>query len=631
MKSLKNISRLTLAIVFISIGVAIFTNFSLLKHMQTFISQNTNIIEKSRVEISDMEISIRILKNLNGILIRAGETAFSQKQIIAYRDNQSQLIKATNNLIILLDELKDNYAEIDRWSFGSQAKLISKLAQNLDKIHHDLLNHNTEFSHMEMTIESHESMVKTFKGLAKLNMELNEMLLNDISLIINILVFVLITIIVFLVFGITRFVNNDLPYIMKSLSQIESHQYDVTQLPSLSSNLTEQKVIINYIEEIMSERQFIMKIRDLLIKHFVVDDVVSELFEIIQDRINVDRIGVAFVDYNQKKIIAEFGIARYEPILLGPGFEVSFDNTSISKILTEKSSIIFNDLEYDFKQKPNSPSLTLIRREGIQSNLIIPLISNGVVFGMVFLSSLNKNYFKEKDQQLAEKIIYEITGILNKSYFTKVILSKFTASFAQIVESKDNETGKHIERMVEYAVIIAKGVREKCHPDYQISNKDILEIERNASSHDIGKVGIPDNILKKPGKLTSDEWEIMKTHSDIGANVFAELRKSLRLFDEELFKKAEEIARSHHEKWDGSGYPNGLSGTEIPLSARIVAVSDVFDALTTKRIYKAAFDFEDSVEIILKGRGIHFDPFVVDCFIEKCDEIRKIYDLKGEY
>jgi len=631
MKSLKNISRVSLAIVFIAIGVAILANFSFLNQMQAFISQSTNLIEECRTELNEMEIAIRVLNNLTGVVLRDGESSLSEKQIVAYRENQVQLLNASESFTLLLNELNDNFIEIDSWSLGRHGKLISRLTHALENIHHDLSHHNTEFSQMANTIESHESMRTTFKELTKLNLELNETVLKDISLIINILIFTLIAIIALLGFGIAGFVNKDLPYIMKSLSQIESNQYDVTQLPAVSPKFSEQKAIISYIEEIMNERQFIMEIRDLLIKHFVVDDVVTELFEIIQDRIVVDRIGVAFVDYNRKKIIAEFGTARYEPILLGPGFEVSFDQTSLSKILTNQKSLISNDLEYDIEQRPNSASLMLLRSEGIQSNLIIPLVSNGAVFGMVFLSSLNKGHFKEKEQRLAEKIIYEISGILNKSYFTKVVLSKFTASFAQIVESKDNDTGEHIERMVEYAVIIANGIRESNHPDYQISKRDILEIERNASSHDIGKVGIPDNILKKPGKLTSDEWTIMKTHASIGADVFAALRKDLRLFDEELFKTAEEIARCHHEKWDGSGYPNGLTGYEIPLSARIVALSDVFDALSSKRIYKTAFDFDNSIDIVLEGRGKHFDPFVVDCFIEKRDEIRKVYDRKGDH
>ena len=628
MRSLKNIARASLAIVFISIGIAIIANFTFLQQMREFIYQSSDIIERSRSELNEMEIAIRVLNNITGVVLRDGEDSLSENQIGAYHDNQVKMLESSKAFNERLIELGATYSKINRWSFGRHDDLISQLNQVIVNIQHDLMNHDTNFSHMESTVASHESMRDSFKQLTRLNLSLNETALKDISIIINILVFTLIVIIAFLGLGISKFVNKDLPFIMKSLSQIESNQYDVSQLPITSPKFAEQKEIVKYIEEIMNERKFTLEIRDILSEHLVVDDVVTALFELIQDRIKIDRIGVAFVDYNKQKIIAEFGIAQYDTVLLGPGFEVGFDQTSLSRILEEKTTRISNDVEREHLEKPKSPSLRLIRREGIQSNMIIPLISSGTVFGMVFFSSLEKNHFKEKEQKLAEKIIYEISGLLNKSYFTKVVLSKFTASFAQIVESKDNDTGEHIERMVQYAVIIANGVREKNHPEYQITKREILEIERYASAHDIGKVGIPDGILKKPGKLTPEEWVIMKTHVTIGADVFAELRKDLRYFDEDLFKTAEEIVRYHHEKWDGSGYPHGLSGSDIPLSARIVALSDVFDALSSKRVYKSEFDFEASVAIIEEGRGKHFDPFVVDCFLDKLGEIRVVYDNK---
>jgi HD-GYP domain-containing protein (c-di-GMP phosphodiesterase class II) len=178
--------------------------------------------------------------------------------------------------------------------------------------------------------------------------------------------------------------------------------------------------------------------------------------------------------------------------------------------------------------------------------------------------------------------------------------------------------------MVKYSVAIARGLRLKKLPGYEIDRKFILEIERNASSHDIGKVGIPDSVLKKPGKLNPDEWVTMKTHAAIGADIFRDLRMGLTAFDPEFYKMAEEIARHHHEKWDGTGYPDGLKGTEIPLSARIVAIADVFDALTSKRVYKEAFSLDDSLDIIRNSRGNHLDPVIVDVFFENLEVMKAI-------
>jgi putative two-component system response regulator len=135
--------------------------------------------------------------------------------------------------------------------------------------------------------------------------------------------------------------------------------------------------------------------------------------------------------------------------------------------------------------------------------------------------------------------------------------------------------------------------------------------------HDVGKIGIPDSILIKPGKLTKEEFEIMKTHSIIGGNLLAYSKS-------EIIQVAEEIAISHHEKWNGKGYPQGLAGVKIPLVGRIVGLADVFDALTSKRPYKDPFPVEKAIDIIKKERGEHFDPHIVDVFLENIDKILKI-------
>lgn len=178
-------------------------------------------------------------------------------------------------------------------------------------------------------------------------------------------------------------------------------------------------------------------------------------------------------------------------------------------------------------------------------------------------------------------------------------------------EYRDDDTGSHIQRMSRYAylVALAMGLDQKLSED----------IMRASPMHDIGKIGIPDNILLKPGKLTPGEWEIMKSHSQIGASLLANSRSS-------LLNLAEEIAISHHEKWNGEGYPNGLKGEAIPLSGRIVAVCDVFDALTSERPYKSAWPVEKALAVIEADSGTHFDPQVVKAFFLVLPQILEIMD-----
>ena len=184
-------------------------------------------------------------------------------------------------------------------------------------------------------------------------------------------------------------------------------------------------------------------------------------------------------------------------------------------------------------------------------------------------------------------------------------------------EYKDNETGMHVVRMSHYSKILAQQL--------DVSPRWVELVFQASPMHDIGKIGIPDAVLRKPGKLDKDEWEVMQTHVKIGADIIAN-SESL------LLQMAQEIALYHHEKWDGSGYPHKLKGEEIPLSARIVAIADVFDALTSERPYKEAWPVEKAVALLEEEAGSHFDPTLVPIFVQQLDEILKIKDsFKDEF
>jgi putative two-component system response regulator len=219
------------------------------------------------------------------------------------------------------------------------------------------------------------------------------------------------------------------------------------------------------------------------------------------------------------------------------------------------------------------------------------------------------NYRKELEVEVTKR-----TGELKQA------LEKIKAASLETIyrlsmasEYKDEDTGAHIKRMSRYSTAVARRMG--------LAENTIETILYAAPMHDLGKIGIPDRILLKPGMLDPAEWEIMKRHSVIGAKI-------LKGSDAEFIMLAEIIAQSHHEKWDGSGYPDGLKGVEIPLASRIAAIADVFDALTSKRPYKEALSLETSLAIIREGRGIHFDPDVVDAFFAILDEILTI---KKEY
>ena len=197
-------------------------------------------------------------------------------------------------------------------------------------------------------------------------------------------------------------------------------------------------------------------------------------------------------------------------------------------------------------------------------------------------------------------------------------------AMASLAETRDNETGNHIRRTQHYVRALALAVR--AHPRFAAALADDHTIEmlyKSAPLHDIGKVGIPDHILLKPGRLTREEFEIMKTHTTLGRDAIIAAEAQLDA-PESFLKHARDIAYGHQEMWDGRGYPVGLAGEDIPLSARLMAVADVYDALISKRVYKPAIPHADAVAIIRRGRGSHFDPDLVDGFLRIADDFAAI-------
>jgi putative two-component system response regulator len=227
-----------------------------------------------------------------------------------------------------------------------------------------------------------------------------------------------------------------------------------------------------------------------------------------------------------------------------------------------------------------------------------------------------RDFLKSQNEILEEKV-QERTRRLSAIQDVTIL------AMASLAETRDNDTGNHIRRTQHYVKLLAK--RLAGHPKFaaQLPADTIEMLYKSAPLHDIGKVGIPDHILLKPGRLTKEEFEIMKGHAELGFRsiLAAETEQGMPL---DFLTLAKEIAYGHHEKWDGSGYPQGIKGDAIPLSARLMAVADVYDALISRRVYKDGMSHDQAVAIIRQGRGSHFDPDVVDAFLDVVDEVRAV-------
>jgi len=230
----------------------------------------------------------------------------------------------------------------------------------------------------------------------------------------------------------------------------------------------------------------------------------------------------------------------------------------------------------------------------------------------------------EKNEQLKE--YSEHLEDLVEEKVKEISASQISTIHALVkcAESRDDDTGKHIERTSLFCRLIADGLLEAGKYTDIVDTAYVDNVSKASPLHDIGKIGITDEILLKPGRLTTEEFEIMKTHVDIGYDT---LISTYEMYPGNVFLQIGlEIAKCHHEKWDGSGYMQELAGEDIPLSARVMALSDVYDALRSRRVYKEPYSHEKTLGIILEGRGTHFDPAIADVFASHHTKFEEIYD-----
>ena len=227
-------------------------------------------------------------------------------------------------------------------------------------------------------------------------------------------------------------------------------------------------------------------------------------------------------------------------------------------------------------------------------------------------------------QMMIEAHLATVQALKSRNETVTALQNSIIIALADLVESRDQSTGEHVKNTAEYTkIIMNEMIKEGVYQDI-LTPEFVSDVYHSAPLHDVGKISISDNFLNKPGKLTPEEFSIMKTHSKEGALIIDKVMSNIPEQDAGYLKEAKNLAMYHHERWDGTGYPMGLKGEEIPLSARIMAVADVFDALISERSYKKAFPFDRAIEIIKESSGTHFDPKVADAFLNSLEEVRKV-------
>lgn len=345
-----------------------------------------------------------------------------------------------------------------------------------------------------------------------------------------------------------------------------------------------------------------------------IDKVLMYMADMGREMIVADRCTVWLLDKERNELWTRVAHGVDE-------IRIPADNGLVGHAIKTEQAIFIDDAyaNEEYRDVLKEGALKVDSQTGYRTKaiIVVPFRNNdGEIFGAY--QAINKmtksGVFSSKDLEyisLAASYSGKSLEAVQLHHEIEETQKEIIFTMAEIGESRSKETGNHVKRVAEYSYILALGLG---------MSEEEAELLRIASPmHDIGKVAIPDDVLKKPGKLTDEEFEIMKSHTDIGYNLLKNSRRR-------ILQAAAIVASQHHEKWNGRGYPNGLKGEEIHIYGRITAIADVFDALASDRVYKKAWDLERILNLFKEERGEHFDPRVVDVFMEQLPKILKIRD-----
>jgi len=366
------------------------------------------------------------------------------------------------------------------------------------------------------------------------------------------------------------------------------------------------------------------------------DEIFSRLNLMLKKIIPFNRFALTTLHRDKVSLSTKI-VAIEEEIIVGEGLSYTIEDSFLAESYNTQKETNISDIESYLKNNPSSESAKILQSEGMKSTLVFPLIVNNMIRGFLFFSSKNIDSFNDDHITFLKSIVGQIALSIQRGELIfeieqnaknlehlvelrtrQVVKTQKTTIFAlsRLAETRDPETGDHLERMRLYSVLLSQ-LFKYIGNHSEITNQFIRDLYDSSILHDIGKVGIPDGILLKDGFLSEKEFEIMKTHTVVG---YQALRSASRdLGDDSFLNMAMDVILYHHERWDGDGYPHGLKEMEIPLAARIVAIADVYDALTSKRPYKEAFSHKKAIEIMV-SESFRFDPELFKLFIDNEEE-----------
>lgn len=355
------------------------------------------------------------------------------------------------------------------------------------------------------------------------------------------------------------------------------------------------------------------------------DEILVFIFEEFSSFLPIDVVAMLRGDVKQE-IMRVTHVHAKSKHALHEGDVIPIDNPVMQKLLGEISIISDDDIQSLVSGNEANRVFSSLHDMGMQSVIIYPLCIGSDEQALLIFASSEQGAYNTAHQELLNNITGQVSHAFDRTIGMESLVISAVEGLAKLAESRDPETGDHLTRMSLYSYILADELSKEGKYKEQISSGYVRHVYQFAPMHDIGKVGIEDKILLKPGSLSDDEWCEMKSHPVIGADVLRRCERQVNDAGYSMFKIGIEIAEGHHEKYDGTGYPHNRAAEEIPLSARIVAVADVFDALTSRRPYKEPWPVEKAIDLLHEESGKHFDPEIIHAFDRAYDRIMQVYD-----
>ncbi|HHI93484.1 MAG TPA: HD domain-containing protein [Gammaproteobacteria bacterium] len=359
-------------------------------------------------------------------------------------------------------------------------------------------------------------------------------------------------------------------------------------------------------------------------------DTLCFIFEEFRGFLPLDWVGMLSVLPDKRSVSLErmhtVAVAHPQAGLLREGKMFADPAADFDVLLRAARPLPIPHLDEYAQQHPEAEFAMQLQQEGFGAAVYLPLSSTPDGGMMLVFATRQPCAYTEEHLEWLTNIAGQVAHSVERTVVMEDLVISAVSGLAKLAESRDPETGDHLVRMSLYSVIIAEQLAGDSEYGAQLNSNTIRDIFRFAPMHDIGKVGIKDEILLKPGRLTAGERAEMEKHPGIGGQVLRRSEAQMNAHGHSIFTVGIEIAECHHEKFDGSGYPNGLAGQDIPLSARIVAVADVFDALTSKRPYKEAWSIEKAMAVLREDAGGHFDPLVIAAAERSLPRMLDVYE-----